>query len=74
MKKKQFEKLFLQIESGHFSNGSVAIANCLENWKLCSLAIHKWSGKQDSFAHIFTTKEETIKIRDALTKVIHDMP
>jgi len=72
MKKKPFEKIYLQTVE---KKSAIAIANCPDNWALCSFVAHIWlnNGRED-FARLLLNKEETVKIRDALTKVIRDMP
>lgn len=69
-----FEKIWLDLKNCvYYDNANCAIANCPNNWNFCSFIIHVWGKNLDKFIALQMNKEETIKIRDALTKVVDDM-
>ena len=71
--KDNFEKIYLLLKNTPYEESDVAIANCPDNWSLCSFNISAWHGYKNKFIHLLMNKEETTKIRDALTSVIEDM-
>ena len=74
---KEFEKLYRKLDNCiHYSDVTVAIANCPDDWSFCSF-IFSGTSKYDRkwrFIQMQLNKEETTSIRDALTKIIGDMP
>ena len=72
--KKKFEKLWLFLKNTiDYDEANIAIANCPDDWSLCSMVISAWYKSNQRFVVIQMDKKETIKIRDALSAVINDM-
>jgi len=74
MKEKEFEKLWMTLKNTNYELADIAIANCPDDWSFCSIIISAIHEKGSSFVHAITNREEAEKIRDAISKVIEDMP
>ena len=73
MRKKEFEKLWLYLKNTNYKDANIALANCPDNWNLCSIVASATAEGSKPFIHLIMSKEETIKVRDALTKIIRHM-
>ncbi len=75
---KDFEKLLITLENTRYNTASIAIANFPDDWSRSSMTMNitNYNGYilEEKFIGIHMNKAETIEVRDALTKVIEDMP
>ena len=71
---KEFEKLWLTLKNTHYDLVDIAIANCPDDWSFCSIVVSAIHQQESKFVHITVNREEAEKIRDAISKVIEDMP
>ncbi len=73
-KEKEFEKIWLFLKNTCYDEANVAIANCPNDWSMCSFVMSAWHRGKQRFAALDMDRGETVRIRDALTSVIDDMP
>ncbi len=75
MVEEEFEKLwlFLQHTRDGWTDTNIALANCPDDWSLCSAVVSARNNKKHQIIGLLFDKEETIKIRDALSAIINDM-
>ena len=70
-----FEKIWIFLENcRHYDEINIAIANAPDDWDTCSFIISGWKDGKNKFMALQFDKKETTAIRDALTKVLEDMP
>ena len=75
--KKEFEKLHeqLTILPRYESSGSMSVANCPDDWNLCSVIIATWGpDNHRNFAHGMLTGKQVDRLIEALQEVRRDMP
>lgn len=71
----KFEKLWLELGEMKLSGkGLIVIANMPSDPSLCSIIASNETENKQNFVRLQMNREQTVLVRDALQKVINDMP